>query len=331
MSIKKVKVCIDNRVRLMSAMLSVTQWPDNEQERKPHGTHAHARGTRRFLKDYADHPAVLIVKTLIEHGAPLEAMYTYVTLLSWPDLQADELPPWGPPHWNDAMHDFYTSSGLANWWEEEDYEWESARLESQEVIEKASFAEFLEPFVGTVREDMLFMPNICYPTDIELGIRTRNNELICIAPPRIAWGDNPPWPFNEDPAHVYRAALTQYGRLCMLAYLRRNASALQSVTEKPLPVGERFIQSHPTWNEQLAALFVIGAVALFLESAIGKQEAMAYIIMQKKAEGVTILPGVVSVLRRYLSEYESGRYNSLVEYLPSFPQALRVAKSITSL
>ena len=35
---------------------------------------------------------------------------------------------------------------------------------------------------------------------------------------------------------------------------------------------------------------------------------------------MTILPGVISVLERYLREYYDGRYNSLIEYLPHFPK-----------
>ena len=46
---------------------------------------------------------------------------------------------------------------------------------------------------------------------------------------------------------------------------------------------------------------------------------------------MTILPGVVSVLRRYLEGHAEGRYPELVDYLPNFPKHLRVAKSITTL
>ena len=78
--------------------------------------------------------------------------------------------------------------------------------------------------LGEIKERLVFIPNICYPTDHELGLRI-GSDLVCIAPPRLAWGDSPPWPYDEDPAHIYRAALGQYGRLLMVAYLREHAAA----------------------------------------------------------------------------------------------------------
>ena len=69
-----VEVVIDNRVRLMSALLAATSWPDDEQTRKPHGTHAHARGTRKLLQVYDKHPAVLIMQALLDRGADAKAV-----------------------------------------------------------------------------------------------------------------------------------------------------------------------------------------------------------------------------------------------------------------
>ena len=74
-----------------------------------------------------------------------------------------------------------------------------------------------------------------------------------------------------------------------------------------------------------------GAVAIFLEQTIGPQEAKAYILMENKMHGVTILPGVVSVLKRYLAEQQEGRYEQLSDYLPNFSKHLRVAKRVISL
>jgi hypothetical protein len=44
-----------------------------------------------------------------------------------------------------------------------------------------------------------------------------------------------------------------------------------------------------------------------------------------------ILPGMISVLRRYLSERENGRYNSLLDFMPIFPKQLRIANRIVTL
>lgn len=157
------------------------------------------------------------------------------------------------------------------------------------------------------------------------------HDLICVAPPRLAWGDSPPWPFDEDPAHIYRGALTEYGRLLLLAYLRTNTGRVAEAAKTPMPVGEQFQNLHPTWEDQFITLFVAAAVAIYLEDHVNKAEASAYVLMARKAQGMTILPGTVSVLRRYLSEKASGRYESLLDFLPIFPKQLRIAKKIVTL
>ena len=149
--------------------------------------------------------------------------------------------------------------------------------------------------------------------------------------PRLAWGDSPPWPFDEDPAHVYRAALSQFGRLLLHKYLHRNAARLAEATQTPLPVSEEFTKRYTTWEEQFAALWLAAAVAIYLEDYVSQAEAKAYVLMARKAQGMTILPGTVSVLRRYLNEREAGRYSEMMDFLPIFPKQLRVAKRIVTL
>jgi hypothetical protein len=198
------------------------------------------------------------------------------------------------------------------------------------MFENVQFKPFLQPYLGDIREQFVFIPNISYPTDHELGFRL-GGDLVCIVPPRLAWGDSPPWPYDEDPAHVYRAALEQYGRLLMSAYLRAHADQIAKAASKPLPVTSDFAALHPDWADQFTALFVSGAVAIFLEDYLSPAEASAYVLMARKVHGLTILPGVISVLRRYRGELESGRYHSLLDLLPNFARQLKVANRIVSL
>ena len=327
-----VIVRLDDRIRLMSALLAATHWPDKSQARQPHGTHLHARATRKFLSDHLQHPAVQSMQHLRDQGAPLEAMYTFALMLNWPGLKldSDQQPGWVPTNWVRDIQDFYTTSNLVQWWRREDVLWQKSLEESQRMFKGVAFKPFLESFLGDIAEELVFVPNISYPSDQEIGIRI-GRELVCIAPPRLAWGDSPPWPFDEDPAHVYRAALSQYGRLRLMAYLRANPPKLADVTKTPLPVGDQLPALHPTWEEQFTTLFVSAAVAIYLEDHVSQAEAKAYVLMARKAQGLTILPGTISVLRRYLSERESGRYQNLLDFLPVFPKQLRVAKRIVTL
>lgn len=323
-------VKIDDRVRLMSALLAATRYPELSQQKKPHGTHAHARATKKFLGLQAGHEAATTLQTMIDQRAPLEAIFALALVLRPPQYTVDKPPRWMPPGWNDKVRDFETVSGLAGWWQSEAAVWSSALDQSQKMFAKINLKPFLKPFVGEIKERLIFMPNILYPTDQELSFRL-GNDLVAIIPPRLAWGDSPPWPFDEDPAHVYRAAILAYGRLLMSAYLRTHQAKVAEIAQTPLPISDALKAAHPGWTEQFTALFVAGAVAIYLEDHVSHAEAKSYILMEKKVNGLDVLPGVVSVLRRYLTEREAGRYQNLLEFLPVFPRQLRVARRIVTL
>jgi hypothetical protein len=314
----------------MSAVLAATNWPEKAQERQPHGTHAHSRATRKFLDPVRNHPAVQGMQSLLDQGAPLEAMFTFVMQLSWPDLKIATLPRWTPPGWNEQLRDFYAKSNLATWWKDEDHAWQSSINESRKMFKSVAFKPFLKPFLGDIAENFIFVPNISHPTNQEVSIRLPG-ELLCITAPRLAWGDSPPWPFDEDPAHVYRAVISQFGKLLMHAYLRANADKLTEVTQTALPVSDQFRAKYPTWQEQFTNLFTAAATAMYLEANVNKAEMSAYVLMERKVNGMGFLPGTISVWRRYLSEREAGRYSSLMDFLPVFPKQLRVANRIVTL
>lgn len=326
MAERKLQVRIDNRVRLMSAVLAATKWPSSEQPRP----HQHARTTTKRVAEFTHHPAVTGAQVLLDQGAPLEALFTYALKLSWPDLEDQHVPRWVPPKWNQHLKNYFTATNLETLWGEADSEWQKARQETDDILEKADFYGFLEPFVGQVVEQLIFVPNISYPVSRSIGVRI-GGELVAIGPPRPAWGDNPPWPFNEDPAHIYSTALSEYARLLMLSYLRQHAEEVAPIAQKPLPIGDQFRAAYPNWGDQFTELFALGAVALFLEQSVAPHEAKAYVLLQHKMKGLNVLPGVVSVLRRYMSDYANNKYETFIKYLPNFPGHLRVAKTITTL
>ena len=327
-----VTVRLDDRIRLMAAVLAATTWPERAQQRRPHGTHAHARATVRFLAEHRAHPAVQALQGLLDEGAPLEAAFAYALSLSWPGLEP--LPGvdmrWAPPHWAAQLRAFYEQTGLGAWWQAEDAAWQNALHQARRVFARAAFRPFLGRIIEAVPEHLVFIPSISQPTDQDIGLRL-GSALVCIAPPRLAWGDSPPWPYDEDPAHVYRAALTQYGRVLLLGYLRAHADRLAAAAAVPLPLSDQFRAMYPSWEEQFTVLFVAAAVAVYLEDHVSKKEADAYVLMTHKAHGMTVLPGAVSVLRRYLNERDAGRYATLLDFLPVFPKQLRVANRIVSL
>ncbi len=325
-----VQVAIDDRMRLLAATLAVTSWPDEEQRRKGHGIHIHARNTRRRLQAHDRHPAVVILQGLLDRGVPLEEIFGYVLQLEWPGLTGGEQPTWAPPAWPRHLVAFYQETDLAAWWQAEAESWEEARQQVEALFATARLRTFLEPFVGPCSDALIFLPNLCYPTDMSLGAAV-DGRLYCITPPRVAVGNNPPWPFKEDPVHLYRAALMQYGRLLLRRYLRAHAEALAEASTQSLPVTPAFARLYPSWEAQLLALVGLGLVAIYLQDCVSEQEAQAFVLMERKVQGLTELPGAISVLRRYLRGREEGTYREFADFLPFFGKHLRVARTIMAL
>ncbi|MEP7284907.1 MAG: hypothetical protein ABI947_03970 [Chloroflexota bacterium] len=330
MTKRQVIVRIDDRVRLMSAVLAATNYPDKSQERKKHGTHPHARGTRKVVSDYSHHPAVHAMQVLLDQNVPLNSMYNYVMRLTWPALTTDDMPRWVPPRWNEHLKHFYEVTNIAKWWATEDENWKTPLRHLTEVFDKVDLYAALEPFVGNIAESFVFMPNIGYPSDQNIGLRL-GGELIAIVPPPIAWGDSPPWPYKDDEALAYRAALTEYGTILISSFMRQQSAIINTLAEKPLEVSEKYSLTHPTWQDQFVGLFTAALIYLLLEDSVSSLEAKSFMQYMQKVENVTILPSVASVFRRYLEEYKAGHYASFVEFLPNFSKQLRVVKTIAAL
>ncbi len=329
-----VDVRVDNRVRLVSAVLAATNYPESAQKLKPHGTHAHARATRKYLKDHKGHPAAALTQDLLDKGAPLEALFTLALHLDPATMQpAKPLPTWVPADWGSHMADFYQAAQLAQWWESERYVWDKSVTESKKVFNGVNYRDFLRPYFGVVNDRFVFMPNVSYPSGHEVGLRYEG-ELICITPPPLAWGDSPPWPYDEDTMvmHSYRASLVQFGKILLMTYLRANPDAVEEASKHRLPVNDQFRAQFPGWEDQFSELFVTALVAMYLKEFVSDREFKAFVLMERKVRGMNILPGTVSVIRRFLQEKgKENKYDNLMEFLPIFPKQLRIAKAIVNL
>ena len=330
-----VKIMLDNRLRLISTALAATDFPQKAQDRKRHHAHAHARAAIKHLqdRDMSKHPAIIALQDMLNQGVPIEALFALAMYLKWPDLSAPALPAWVPNGWNEQLRDFYDKSEAGLFWEAADKSWQNANAESERVFtEKVHFKDLLEKFVGKIDEEFVFVPNLLWPADREVGIRVEN-QLISIVPPPLAWGESPPWPYDEETRlaeHTYPMALAQYARLLMLNYLRTHADKLSDATEKDLPINDELKVQYPTWEDQFLALFQSGIVAIYLEDYINPVEAKGFMLMEKRVRKMTELPGTVSVLRRFLQQ-KGGKFETLADFLTVFPSQLRVAKKIVTL
>lgn len=335
MTTETIAIRLNDHVRLMSAALSATNFPQIRQQVKRHHPHAHARACARRVRDKGldKHPSIIGLQGLLDDGVTLGMLLRFTMSLDFDQQFAnkEDLPDWLPPAWNTLLWSFYEEAELADYWQETAKDWTDATNQASKIFTNTHFRQFLAQFVGDFDLQFVFMPNISYPADFEVGVRYQD-ELWTIVPPPLAWGDSPPWPFNEETLlnHSYRAALTQYGRLLLTDYLAQHADKVAEASQKPIPIDKKFKVLYPTWQGQFIALFVAAAVAIYMEDYISPAEAKAYILMEKKARGMQELPGTVSVLRRYLQE-RANKFPELADFLHVFPAQLRVAKHIVTL
>jgi hypothetical protein len=327
---RKIAVRLDNRTRLMSAVLSATDYPDKSQDRQKHGITLHARGTRKWLAEHTHHPCVTALQVLLDKNIPLEPIYGYGLRLSWPGLEIDEPPRWVPPRWNEQLQHFYELTRLSQWWQDEEEKWNTPILHLNELFEKVDIYGCLSTYFGNIPEQFVCIPNVSYPTDRDIVLQV-GGELIVILPPRRAWGDSAPWPYDNDPVYIYQQMLKGYIRLLFGADLRNNPELVAQASEKTLPVGEKFAALHPQWTEQMIGLFSAAAIAIFLEEVIDPREAKAFVQITQRVEGLTILSGVIGLLKRFAEENKSGKYPGFIDYLPTFLKHLRVVKTIAAL
>lgn len=329
-----ITIILDDRLRLISSALAATNFPEQAQIKKRHHAHAHARATIKYMqdRDMNKHPAIVSLQGMLDTGMPIEALFTLAMLFEWPSLNAPVLPDWVPRNWNEQLRDFYEKAELESFWAGASHSWENARAEAERVFGDVYFKDLLTEFVGEIEQDFAFAPNLGWPADREVGIHA-GHYLISIVPPPLAWGESPPWPYDEETRlgeHTYPAALSQYARLLMLSYLRAHSDELREATETELPISDELKVQYPTWEDQFIALFQSAVVAIYLEDYLNTTESKGFMLMEKRVRHMAELPGTVSVLRRYLQE-KGNRYNTLAEFLNVFPKQLRVAKKIVTL
>ena len=331
--VEKVDVIVklDDRVRLMSAVLAATHYPEIIQKTKPHGTHAHARATRKFLKDFQDQPAVKSTEALLDAGTSLESLFSLALQLELSSIGSSALPSFAPVGYNEQLQDFYETTGISEFWESEQHLWDKALAESNTVFSDTEFKAFLKPFFGEINYDLVFVPNISYPSSVDLGFQL-GDSLICIAPPPLAWGDSAPWPYDEPSmiTHSYGASLTAFANTLLENFLDEHAMELVDIVTIDLPLTDEFKERYPSWEDQFSILFLSALVAMYFEGHVAEIEYKSHMLMEKKARGLTNLPGVVSVMRRYLQEVGGGKYDNLIEFLPIFPKQLRVAQRMVT-
>jgi hypothetical protein len=285
----ELKVVIDERVRLITAVLAASHWPNMEQEQTTHAVHPHSKQLRQWVRPFASHPAVNKLNAGLGEKRPLADFFTAAL---HPESLADLA------EWTAVLTDFAEQAKLADFWTAHTEPWEEARAGLESIFAQSQIMAFLGKLLGRpVPKDVAVMPTVTYPM-LNPVLAETNETLFFILPPAKAWGESPPWPHGEDPGWAI-------AQTCWHLASHFLADTLNELDETACTESGRSV-----WGRSGQALLLHAAVTLCLEADFDEAEAMAYLVRSKKEHSLPRLPLVVENLRDYLAG--NGRLLALV-------------------
>jgi hypothetical protein len=323
MATGEVQVRIDDRVRLIGALLAASRYPDVAQSRKKHGLHACARATRKRLAELASHRAVQATDAGLAE-ASLESLFTAAMTLDPATLRLR--PGAAAARSRDSMADdwldFAEQASVRALWQEQAEAWERSAAEAERALGDAALRTFLSGYFGPIDAPFVLVPNISFPADQTLGLAAPD-ALMAVVPPRPAWGDSPPWPFDDDPAYVLGAAVAAFSRVLLWQELRGRTLESSGRLNAELPVSATFRKLYPGETDQFVQVISAGLVAVYFEDHLSAQEASAYLLMEKRQRGLELLPAAMQTLREYRASPKAGTPGAKKALLLTFAARVR--------
>jgi hypothetical protein len=276
-----ITILIDDRARLVTAVLAASRWPQLEQAQLTHAVHPHAKQTQQFVQRVAAHRAVTAVNEALSADTPPDHFFSTALRADWGSFIVREPLPgndsFAAAAWLKTLPDFGEKSGLAVFWAGHQAAWEEAKSDLQAIFYDSQIGRFLahlrrQPLSRTIH----LMPNIVYPALQPILAETATAVYLLLPPPK-AVGESPPWPYDEDPGWVL-------DRTCQTLMDYFLADILHQ------------------FNSEQQRLLKYAATALFLEEAIDEAEAMSYQIRAKKQHNLPRLPLAIKELRQWMAQ-----------------------------
>ena len=274
----KITISLDNRARLVTAVLAASHWPELEQQQTPHAVHPHSKQTAYFVEGAARHTAVTQLNQGLADGISLTNYFTAALRCSWPDFTPQEDLPASLADgvWARTLADFYQATDLGTFWQDKGEPWQVAYNDLVGIFQNSKLPAFLEKLCGEGLPHLEIVPTVVYPLLEPLLVKTAVSDFM-ILPPAKAWGESSPWPFGEDPGWVIAQS-------CFYLVQHFLADTLAQI------------------DETQQGLLIYAAVTLCLEEEFDEAEAMTYLVLKKKEQKLPKLPLAVEVLRDHLAE-----------------------------
>jgi len=282
-------ITIDERLRLVTAVLATSNWPAEEQAQLTHAVHPQAKQVRHFVQPFASHPAVNGANEALLNGVPLPDLFSAALRSTWPGFT----PTADLPHvlkindWVQALADFARDSSIETlFWGPQTAVWQEAQAALQTIFPDDRLLTVLGQLGHVADTAVLLMPNLVFPA-LTPVVATAHDTLALLLPPPKAVGESPPWPFDEDPGWVVATVTEQLAPHLLAADL-----AQLSTDQQPIAT-------------YLAAAHCLAAL-------LDDFEAQAYLLRAKKAHHLPQLPALFAQLQE---EVLKGNGRALISLL----------------
>jgi hypothetical protein len=224
-----------------------------------------------------DEPAVAYVNTFLQTTLDVAPVFMALLRCDAQTWQQEEPPP--PPFADGVLfahlHHFSQQRDWAQFWAQHDAVWQEAQAELAHIFQGSTLPAFLGRLTGQpLQKGVVIVPNLVYPA-LTAVLAPTSKALYLLLPPPKAVGESPPWPYREGPDWVLAETAHQ-----LLRHLLQERLA--------------------SLDEARQHLILQAAITLFLEEALGEDEAMAYMVRVKRQFKLPQLPIMIEALRKGL-------------------------------
>ncbi|MFZ1398394.1 MAG: hypothetical protein WAS33_15930, partial [Candidatus Promineifilaceae bacterium] len=206
-----LSIAIDEKMRLVTAVLAASDWPLEEQKQLTHALHPHAKQVRQFVQPFGSHPAVNGTNEALLNGVELADLFSAALRCAWPELAPQEALPrvLKIKDWLQSLAGFATQTAVATqFWPRHTAVWQEAQAALEQIFGRGNLLAALGQLGEVADTAVSLMPNLVFPM-LTPVVATQAGGLTLLLPPPKAVGESPPWPFDEDPGWVVATVVEQ--------------------------------------------------------------------------------------------------------------------------
>ena len=321
----------DSRIKIITYLLALTDYPKNEQKKRPHRIHKLLNDSIYTLKMFKEHEAVKFIADNINQ-IPAYFLYAYALSLTYPDFEAssfpyylyDYCPELVSSNFNRLLKSFYQETTIKDLWKQQEDEWRLICEDASKCFEGIYYKDILEKFFGEVKYDLLFYPNVLVPQLMSSGASSLT-QLACIARmPGPVDEDMEVMKFSDDVNWVNIVSFHEFCHPLLDDVFRNNREEVQKSKNiaKNITVFSEYQKHYPEWEDLFAELLIYGMTIVFLRHMISDSAADEFSLFSEQKTGIKLFAKTAAILEEYLIENENGNYITINQYFSKLVEKL---------